>query len=113
MATRYEGPKREVRALDAFIKLMRAADTLTRRLEQSLAEEGVTLAQLGVLEALLHLGPMNQRTLGEKLLRSKANMTQLLCGLEDEGLLKRERSESDRRSIEISLTRSGRARIEK
>lgn len=113
MATHHKGPAREVRALDAFIKLMRAADTVARRLEQSLADEGLTLAQLGVLEALLHLGPMNQATLGAKLLRSKANMTQLLCQLEDDGLVKRERSELDRRAIELSLTRAGRARIER
>ena len=68
--TRHTGRPDEVRALDAFIKLMRATDSISANLAAHVAEAGVTLGQFGVLEALLHLGPMSQCDLGGKLLRS-------------------------------------------
>ena len=113
MPTRYPGTPSETRALNAFIKLQRASETVAARLQDSLAGSGLTLAQLGVLEALLHLGPMNQRRLGEKLLRSKANVTTVLANLEAEGLILRKRDADDRRAFEVKLSASGRRRIEK
>ena len=71
MGTHYQGTKAEVRALDAYIKLLRASDSIVGRLGQNLrAEDELTLSQFGVLEALLHLGPMCQRDLGAKILKS-------------------------------------------
>ncbi len=81
MPTRHRGAAREVRALDAFIKLSRAVESVSARLAEGLAGAGVTPAQLGVLEALHHLGPMSQRALGEKLLRSDPNMSLVLGNL--------------------------------
>lgn len=48
----------EVAALDAYIKLMRAADSVTARLEPVMGSAGLTVGQFGTLEALLHLGPL-------------------------------------------------------
>ena len=70
MATHFRGKRNEVRALDAYIKLSRASGTLDGRLAANLARLGVTTGQLGVMEALMHLGPLSQRELGRKLLRS-------------------------------------------
>jgi MarR family 2-MHQ and catechol resistance regulon transcriptional repressor len=112
MPTHFSGSAREVRALDTFIKLSRAVETVMGRLATALNKEGMTASQLAVLEALLHLGPLSQRDLGRKLLRSNPNVTAVLDNLEKQGLVKRERSTDDRRLVNVSLTREGRRRIE-
>lgn len=112
MGTHYRGTDEEIRALDAYIKLMRASDSLSARLSASLAESGLTMAQFGVLEALLHLGPMCQKALGRKLLRSGGNMTTVLDNLERAGTIRRVRDTHDRRYVTVHLTASGRTLIE-
>ena len=112
MGTHYQGTKAEVRALDAYIKLLRASDSIVGRLGQNLrAEDELTLSQFGVLEALLHLGPMCQRDLGAKILKSSGNVTMVVDNLEKRGLAKRQRGAADRRMVEVHLTRAGRALI--
>src|SRR5919197_343277 len=73
MPTRYPGTPGETAALDAYIKLMRAAEAVTARVGGVMAAAGLTIGQFGVLEALLHHGPLCQRDLGHKLLRSDGN----------------------------------------
>ena len=68
MPTHYKGSPSEIATLDAFIKLTRASNTLHHQLSRSLAEYNLTESQFGVLEALYYLGPLNQRSLGEKIL---------------------------------------------
>ena len=67
MGTKYTGNASEVRALDAYIKLMRAADSVTTRISRALAPFDLTVSQFGILETLMHLGPQHQNDLGEKL----------------------------------------------
>jgi MarR family 2-MHQ and catechol resistance regulon transcriptional repressor len=113
MPTHYRGNPREVLALDSFIKLSRATDSLASRLHQDLTAHKITPGQFGVLEALLHLGPMNQTEIGRKLLRSNPNITTVIDNLEKGGLVRRERRIDDRRVIEVSPTARGRRIIEK
>lgn len=113
MATRYKGSPREVRALDAYIKLMRAANSVSGRVEPQLRTVGLTGRQLGVLEALLHLGPLQQHELGKKLLISRANVTLIVDQLAGRKLVRREREVEDRRCIRVHLTAEGRRRIRK
>ncbi len=112
MPTHYDGPEEERRALDAYTKLARANDSVASVLRAGLREDGLTVGQLGVLEALLHLGPMIQSVLAEKLLTSPSNLTTLIDNLERDGMVRRERSTEDRRRIEVSLTAEGRELIE-
>lgn len=112
MPTRYEGSRREVRALDAYIKLMRATESLNARLVRSLAAHDLTMSQLGTLEALLHVGPMCQRALAQKLLKSSGNMTTVIDNLEARGLVSRVRGTEDRRFITLHLTPAGRKLID-
>ncbi|HEX5746373.1 MAG TPA: MarR family transcriptional regulator [Archangium sp.] len=113
MPTRYKGSAREVRALDTFVKLTRAMETLGAQLQRHLASLEITPPQLAVLEALLHVGPMSQSELGRKLLRSNPNMTALLDNLERGNWIHRERSPEDRRVVVVSLTPEGRRVIER
>jgi MarR family transcriptional regulator, 2-MHQ and catechol-resistance regulon repressor len=111
MPTHYRGDKGTVRALNAFINLERASDTLAGRLAPQLEARGVTPSQLAVLEALLHLGPMCQHELGKKLLRSGGNVTLVVDNLEKRGWVRRVRQPDDRRMIRIHLTEAGRRLI--
>jgi MarR family 2-MHQ and catechol resistance regulon transcriptional repressor len=113
MATHFEGDAREVRALDAYIKLSRASGTIDGLLATNLARLGLTTGQLGVMEALLHLGPLTQGDLGRKLLRSGGNVTTVIDNLERRGLVARTRNREDRRVVTVDLTKPGRRLIEK
>jgi len=108
MVTHYQGTEREVRALNAYIKLLRAAESVVARLSHALREEdGLTISQFGALEALLHLGPMCQRELGSKLLKSSGNITMVVDNLEKRGLVERRREGDDRRMVTVLLTPEG------
>ncbi len=111
MATRYKGSKQEVRSLDAYIKLMRAANSVTARVHRHLASWRLTVSQFAVLEALYHLGPLSQRDLGEKILKSSGNMTMVIDNLEKQKLVKRTRDLKDRRVAKVHLTAKGQKRI--
>ena len=113
MGTHYDGRPAEVRALDAYIKLTRAVSSVGAHLAPALAAAGLTPTQLGVLEALLHLGPLGQRVLGDKLLMSGGNITTVVDNLEARGLVRRERSSDDRRQVTVHLTPEGRRLITK
>lgn len=112
MGTKFKGSQDEVRALSAFINLMRAADTVGARSFSHIQAEKLTSSQFGILEALFHCGPMCQRELGSKLLRTGATMTTVIDHLEKDGLVERERSKDDRRFITVKLTKKGAGMIE-
>ncbi|MGH7676720.1 MAG: MarR family winged helix-turn-helix transcriptional regulator [Gemmatimonadales bacterium] len=111
MGTRHTGKAAETRALATFVKLMRATNTVRHRLERQLAAHGLTPTQFGILEALLHVGPLNQRNLGRKLLLSKGNITIVVNHLERRGLVRRVAHSADRRQSVVHLTRPGRSFI--
>ena len=111
MPTHFEGCEGIVRALNAYINLVRASDSVLSKIAVHLESERVTMGQFAVLEALLHLGPMCQHALAEKLLRSGGNMTLVVDNLQKHGWVKRQRQEKDRRMVEIHLTPKGRRLI--
>lgn len=112
MGTHYRGGRAEVQALDVFIKLMRASDSVMSRMARHLSEQALTTSQFGMLEALLHLGPMCQAELGRKQLRSSGNITMVVDNLEKRGLVQRKREGEDRRYVTVHLTLKGKRLIE-
>lgn len=111
MGTHYQGNPREMLALDSYIKLVRAAETVIARIHRA-PGMNLTVSQFGVLEALLHLGPLNQTQLAGKLLKSGGNITMVLSNLEKQGLVERIRNKEDRRFITVHLTTKGKKLIE-
>ena len=107
MPTHFKGKADQVRALDTYIKLSRASGTIDARLAANLARFGLTSGQLGVIEALMHLGPLSQGELGRKLLRSGGNVTTVIDNLERRGLVARRRNPEDRRVVTVELTVAG------
>ena len=107
MSTKYRGSQDEVRALSALINLMRAAEAFSTSLQREAAVTGLTGSQFGILEALLHLGPVCQGELAGKLLRSGGSVTSVVGGLEKKGLVQRRRDGSDKRFVTVNLTIKG------
>jgi MarR family 2-MHQ and catechol resistance regulon transcriptional repressor len=94
-------------ALNTYTKLMRAAESVTSRVHSVLATPKLTISQFGVLEALYHKGPLCQRDIGSKILKSSGNITMVIDNLERQSLVSRVRDENDRRYFTINLTESG------
>lgn len=100
-------------ALSSYTKLMRAAESVTSRLTRIMAADELTISQFGVLEALHHKGPLCQRDIAAKILKSTGNMTMVIDNLEKRGLVRRERHSEDRRYFTIHLTEAGEKLISK
>ena len=107
MPTKYRGSQDEVRALSALINLLRASEAFTASLQREVSGKRLTASQFGILEALLHLGPVCQGELAGKLLRSGGSITSVVDGLEKRGLVERRRDGSDRRFVRVQLTDKG------
>jgi MarR family 2-MHQ and catechol resistance regulon transcriptional repressor len=99
-------------AIRAYVKLMRASHAVSARTAPRLIAAGLTHTQLGVLEALLHLGPLTQRDLSRKILTSPGNLTDVIDKLAKRDLVARVACQEDRRSVRVVLTEPGRAFIE-
>lgn len=100
-------------ALKTYIKLMRATAQVTSRIHQHLHNDNLTQSQFAVLEALYHIGPLSQGELGQKILKSNANLTTVVDSLEKKGLVRRSRPAADRRRVSVCLTPAGEALIAK
>jgi MarR family transcriptional regulator, 2-MHQ and catechol-resistance regulon repressor len=107
MGTHFQGSPEEIRALNVYIKLSRAADAVTQRINKHLKEDGLTVSQFGVLEALYHLGPMCQTELAGKILKSTGNLPLVIDNLERNGMVERQRDTVDRRFVSVHLTPAG------
>lgn len=112
MGTHFAGTEEEILALECYIKLSRAAESVATRINDHLRSYHLTISQFGVLEALYHLGPMQSNQLADKILKSSGNLTMVIDNLEKRGFVQRSRREDDRRCVDIVLTENGRSLIE-
>ena len=112
MGTRYQGSAEEKLALDTYIKFVRAGEAVKSRIDKQDTIASLNPSQFGTLEMIYHLGPLNQKDIGQKLLISKSNVVTIIDKLEQRGLVKRQRSLEDRRCVFIHLTDEGREEIE-
>ena len=101
------------RALNTYTKLMRAAESVTSRVHRVLSAPKLTISQFGVLESLYHKGPLCQRDIAAKILKSTGNITLVIDNLEKQGLVRRVRDNEDRRYLTIHLTETGTTVINK
>jgi MarR family transcriptional regulator, 2-MHQ and catechol-resistance regulon repressor len=113
MPSHYKGSAAELRALNSYINMTRAVNTLNSALAAQLEAQGLSVSQFGALEALFHLGPLCQHEIADKLLKSGGNITMVIGNLEKRGWIRRERVAGDGRMIRIHLTPAGRRRVAK
>lgn len=112
MPTKYPGDADEVRALNAYICLLRATESLLAKSAQNFRGSKLTASQFAMLECLRFQGPMKPSQLAEKMLKSGGNITMVIDNLEKRKLVQRSPHASDRRAIIISLTSPGNELIE-
>jgi MarR family transcriptional regulator, 2-MHQ and catechol-resistance regulon repressor len=90
---------------------------VTRVLEshghRSIAGLNMGLSDFGVLEALLHNGPLPIKDLGAKVLLTSGSITTAVDRLEAKGMVGRFNDKQDRRSRIVRLTAPGRRVIQK
>ncbi len=111
MGTHHKGSKTEVSTLNAYIKLVRSVEQINTTQNKSLSEEGLTISQFGTLEVLYHLGPLNQKDIAAKLLKSGGNITMVINNLNKRGFVTRTADKTDKRAVIVSLTDEGHAFI--
>ncbi len=99
-------------SLQAYITLLRASDTVAAKVGRSLLEHKLTLSQFGVMEALYHLGPLCQKQIGQKILKSASNLTTVIRNLQRDGFIKSTRENKDKRYLTICLTPKGKKLME-
>lgn len=87
--------------------LYAAAKEVVRLYKPLLDELELTYTQYIVLLVLWQNGRLSVKELGEKLYLDSGTLTPLLKKLEAAGLVLRERSEEDERSVLITLTQKG------
>lgn len=113
MDTKIKRSKSELLVLNTYIKLIRARESVARHVRPTIESFGLTIAQFGTMEMIYHLGPQTQKVIGNKLLWSGGNVTQVVDNLERNGLVKRNPVPEDRRAYHVSLTENGHDLIEK
>jgi MarR family 2-MHQ and catechol resistance regulon transcriptional repressor len=107
MIKRFKGTPAQERALSAYVKLERAAGAAFAYARVGLEEEGLTLSQFAVLEALYHLGPLFLGDLARRILTSSGNLTLVVDNLQKRGLVKRKQQGKDKRFILAAITPAG------
>ncbi|HTZ87688.1 MAG TPA: MarR family transcriptional regulator [Solirubrobacteraceae bacterium] len=95
----------------AWDQLVLAIRRLQARGQQS--PEDLTLAQYYVVRGLQREGPMALCALAELAGVAAPTATRFVDGLERAGVVRRERSREDRRTVVISLTATGQERLKR
>ena len=110
-----ERPELDVTGLGIVARVVRLQRFLDRRTEAVVSARGLSIGETNVLAALRRAGVPHTLTptqLYRGLLLSSAAMTHRLDRLEDLGLVTRSRAEHDRRQVLVTLTASGRTRVD-
>lgn len=89
--------------------LYAASRALIRQYHPYLSALDLTYTQYVAMMVLWESAPLSVKELGERLMLDTGTLTPLLKAMEQKGLLQRRRSESDERSVIVSLTDRGAA----
>jgi MarR family 2-MHQ and catechol resistance regulon transcriptional repressor len=94
-----------------FLVLSRATRAVETRALASIEDAGLCASDFGVLEALLHKGPLPVNALGKTVLLTSGSITTSVDRLTERGFVARKDDPSDRRVRIVSLTADGRRLI--
>lgn len=104
----YLSAKMPADSLKLWVILARSYQAIAAHAEAHARAHDLTLAEFGVLEALLHTGPTLLGELQKRLLVSSGGVTWLVDRLERRGFVERTACPNDRRARYARLTDSGR-----
>jgi MarR family transcriptional regulator, organic hydroperoxide resistance regulator len=94
--------------VDAIVETIIYLYTESRRLTKGMAAQfGLTGPQLTVIKLLEELGDLSLSSLSERIRAQNSTVTGIIDRMEREGLVKRERSTTDRRVVYIRLSEKG------
>lgn len=110
----HDGTKEpDLSGVHIWLVMWKASQAVEARAMESIARFGIGRSDFGVLEALLHRGPLNAKQLGEKVLLTSGSVTAAVDRLEERELVRREDDAEDRRACIVRLTPAGRRLIER
>ena len=95
-----------------WLVLWKAFDALEAHALASIASLGLGLSDFGVLEILLHKGPLAVNAIGAKIRLTSGSISIAIDRLEEKGLVERKDDPEDRRAHIVHLTIEGRKLIE-
>jgi MarR family 2-MHQ and catechol resistance regulon transcriptional repressor len=95
-----------------WLVLMKAWRAVQAHASRSLAAQPLGFSDFGVLEVLLHKGPLPVNTIGRTIHLTSGSITAAVDRLEALGLLERRAHATDRRARVVHLTKEGRRLIE-
>src|SRR5256885_17159916 len=95
-----------------FLVLWKAARAVQTYAEKSIVELALCGSDFGVLEALLHKGPLPVNEIGKKILLTSGSITVAVDRLEKRGLVERRANGTDRRGRIRPFTTEGRKLIQ-
>jgi DNA-binding MarR family transcriptional regulator len=111
-----ERPDLDLRAMFTGLRLVQLMHAATRALEDTVGAHGISLGEFDVLATLRRNGPRAKLTptvLAQVAMVTPGGMTSRLDRLAGAGYLVREPDPKDRRGSLVSLTRSGRAVVDR
>ncbi len=102
-------------AEESVVSVMRAAALVRRAFAARIDPHGLSVAQYNVLRILRGAGPEGLPTLvvRDRLIEEAPGITRLIDKLERAGLVKRDRSASDRRCVRCQITPAGLALLQR
>lgn len=97
------------RAKTLVVEILRSADQLQRRAAALLEPYGITSQQFNVLRILRGAKPegLCTLTIAQRMIEQAPGITRLIDRLEKKGLVRRVRSEDDRRQVWCRITPAG------
>jgi MarR family transcriptional regulator, 2-MHQ and catechol-resistance regulon repressor len=95
-----------------WLVLWKAFDALQVHALESIRSLGLGLSDFGVLEVLLHKGPLPVNALGAKIRLTSGSISIAIDRLEEKGLVERKEDPDDRRARIVHLSPQGRKLIE-
>ena len=97
------------RSAEAFLSIVRTAALLEHQVGELLKADGITMTQYNVLRILRGAGEQGLcgREIGERMVSPVPDVSRLLDRMEETGLIRRVREETDRRHVTARITRKG------
>ena len=109
---RQDGDIRTATGTHTWLVLWKAFNAVRDYATRDIASLGLTLTDFGILEALLHKGPLPVNDLGRKVSLTSGSITTAVDRLQARGLVERRNNDEDRRARTVHLTSTGRRDIQ-